>query len=64
MWWQHVLQSTDDDSVRHCWLDQKVQPGKIVTLKKDTVAGTKWRVNHVYDIALSEPPRQDWHNNI
>ena len=64
MWYQHDLQSLDSNEVRRCWLDQKVKPGKVVTLKKDTVAGTKWRVNHVYDTALPTPPRQDWHNNI
>jgi hypothetical protein len=64
MWYQHTLQSLDSGAFRHCWLDEKLKPGKVVTLKKDTVAGMKWRVNAVYDIALEKPPRQDWHNNI
>lgn len=60
MWWQHVLQS-DVDDVRHCWLPRKLKVGQRLTLKeRHGTGGSIWRVNHVYDIALPDPPETEW----
>jgi hypothetical protein len=49
---------------RICWVDEKCNPGDVITLKNSDEPDRKWMVTHSYGTQKLMHINRGWNNNI